>query len=232
MNRIFTIGDTHGCLKTLNAMLEKIDFTTDDQLIALGDYVDRGPDSKGVIDRLRKLKQAGYAVEMLRGNHEEMLINNCFYEKQRDQWDLGDEHTLDSFGIKSLKTMPDEYPDFLMTLPYYRLQDSFILVHAGLNFQYGTPFEEKLDMMWIRHWYDDIDRDWLGDRIIVHGHTPQTTMDTRLQLANWAVLPVLNIDCGAFMRSKIRKGFGHLCAFELTEKRLYFQENVDSDCIY
>jgi serine/threonine protein phosphatase 1 len=232
MNRIFAIGDTHGCLKTLNAMLEKIDFTADDQLIALGDYVDRGPDSKGVIDRLRKLKQAGYAVEMLRGNHEEMLINNCFYEKQRDQWDLGDEHTLDSFGIKSLKTMPDEYPDFLMTLPYYRLQDSFILVHAGLNFQYGTPFEEKLDMMWIRHWYDDIDRDWLGDRIIVHGHTPQTTMDTRLQLANWAVLPVLNIDCGAFMRSKIRKGFGHLCAFELTEKRLYFQENVDSDCIY
>lgn len=232
MKRIFAIGDTHGCLKTLNALLDKISFTTNDELIFLGDYVDRGPDSLGVLNKLALLKLNGYQVIMLRGNHEQMLMDNAFFETEKGQQGLGDQQLLDSFGITSLRQMPSEYLDFVATLPYYHLSGDYILVHAGMNFKLGDPFKNTDDMMWSRNWYKQIDRNWLGNRIIVHGHTPQTKMDTMTQLKNLDKLPALNIDCGAFMKSKIYKGLGYLCAFELTGQRLYFQENVDENCIY
>lgn len=232
MKRIFAIGDIHGCLRTLNALLDKIAFTTSDELIFLGDYVDRGPDSIGVLNKLAMLKLNGYQVVMLRGNHEQMLMDNYFFESEKNELGLGNQQLLDSFGITSLRQMPTEYLDFLATLPYYHLSGDYILVHAGMNFKVGDPFKNVDDMMWMRNWYKQIDREWLGNRIIIHGHTPQTKMETRTQLENLDTLPALNIDCGVYFRSKLYKGYGYLCAFELTSQALYFQENVDEDCIY
>ena len=65
--RKFAISDIHGCLKSFEALLDKIQLSTSDELYILGDYIDRGPDSKGVIDYIWKLEQEGYAVKCLRG---------------------------------------------------------------------------------------------------------------------------------------------------------------------
>lgn len=233
MKRKFAVGDIHGCLRTLDALLDKIGLTTEDEIIFLGDYVDRGPDSLGVLNRLARLKLNRYQVKMLRGNHEQMLLDSYKYSTERNELSLGDPQLLDSFGITSLQQIPIEYIDFMSNLPFYHLSDNYILVHAGLNFKLGDdPLRNEEDMMWMRHWYNQIDRDWLGNRIVIHGHTPQIKMDTMAQLKNLNKLPVLDIDCGIYLRSKLYKGFGHLCAFDMTNQMLYFQENVDEDCIY
>ncbi|MEO0876095.1 MAG: metallophosphoesterase, partial [Bacteroidota bacterium] len=65
--RKFAISDIHGCLKTFEALLDQIQFTTQDELYLLGDYIDRGPDSKGVIDLIWKMQADGYQVKCLRG---------------------------------------------------------------------------------------------------------------------------------------------------------------------
>jgi serine/threonine protein phosphatase 1 len=232
MKRTFAIGDTHGCLQTLQALLDKIAFTTADELIMLGDYVDRGPDSKGVIDTLRRLKTEGYDIKMLRGNHEFMLTEGYQLEKEDAYRREGNPETLKSFGIKSLKQMPIEYIDFLKNLPNYHLTGNYILVHAGLNFKHETPLQDPIGLLWIRYWYKNIDIDWLCNQIVIHGHTPQTKMQTRTQVKNLKQVPALNIDCGAFMQSQIATGFGHLCAFDLTNRDLYFQPNVEERGIY
>src|SRR6476646_6510 len=73
MARMLAIGDVHGCLTALDTLLGFVQPTPDDQLVFLGDYVDRGPDSKGVLNRLIELQRTGSAV-FLRGNHEIMML--------------------------------------------------------------------------------------------------------------------------------------------------------------
>lgn len=232
MKRTFAIGDTHGCLQTLNALLGKIGFTKNDELIMLGDYVDRGPDSKGVIDTLVTMMKEGYQVEMLCGNHEQMLISDYIYHDPKARIGLSMQQTLNSFDAKTMKEIPVEYIDFLQTLPFYHLSGQYILVHAGLDFSRGNPLHYDDGLLWVRDWYDQIDREWLGNRIVVHGHTPQTKMATTEQLKNLKQLPALDIDCGAFAKSKLKIGLGNLCAFDLTNQELYFQKNVEDISIY
>jgi len=73
--RQFAIADIHGHLKTFKALLREINFTVFDELFLLGDFIDRGPDSKGVIDYIEELKQTGYTVYCLRGNHEQLCLD-------------------------------------------------------------------------------------------------------------------------------------------------------------
>ena len=233
MKRTFAIGDTHGCLDTLKALLDKIAFTTQDELIMLGDYIDRGPDSKGVIDKLRHLNTEGYDVKMLRGNHEQMFLDDYNQETRKSYGIFGNEETLKSFGINSIRQTPTPYLVFMKSLPFYHLTDNYILVHAGLKFKKGhDPLADETNMMWVRDWYADVNRAWLGDRIIVHGHTPQTMEETEIQLRDLWYLPYLNIDCGACFKRKIHKGMGLLCAFDLTNQELFFQKNVEDESFF
>ena len=79
MNR-YAIGDIHGGSQTLIALIRKIAPRRDDRVYLLGDYIDRGPDSKGVIDTIIRLQEAGCDIRPLRGNHEDMLIRNITEE--------------------------------------------------------------------------------------------------------------------------------------------------------
>ncbi len=75
IKRLFAIGDVHGCLHELKNLVEqKLKLRTDDKLVLLGDYIDRGPDSKGVIDYIMTLQKKGFDVVPLKGNHELMLL--------------------------------------------------------------------------------------------------------------------------------------------------------------
>ena len=101
MSRRIVIGDIHGCLKTLQELLDKkIQVGLRDQLYFVGDYIDRGPDSRGVLDYLIGMKREGFKMVFIRGNHEEMLIESFSSETFFHPWIYnGGGKTLESFGI-------------------------------------------------------------------------------------------------------------------------------------
>ena len=99
MPRTIAIGDIHGCLDALNALLDAIQPTRDDTIVTVGDYVDRGPDSKGVLERLLQLEQTTNLVPLM-GNHEEMLIAVLERQMEPYSWlNHGGVETMDSYGF-------------------------------------------------------------------------------------------------------------------------------------
>jgi len=236
--RQIAISDIHGHVKTFRTMVEKVvQLTHEDELYLLGDYIDRGPDSKGVIDYILQLKQAGYTVRCLRGNHEEMMLQARWSERYHDMWTHnGGQATLRSFRVlNSLKEIPERYWWFLDKLEYYIELDDYFLVHAGFDFRLYDPFnvEEKEacnGMLWIRPWtwYNRVDEELLEGKMIVHGHTPTAELEIRRQLRKQPQ-PILCIDNGAYYSRSIGKG--QLCAFDLTNKALMFLP-VSEDPIY
>ena len=219
--RRFAISDIHGCLKSFQALLQKIDLQKSDHLYLLGDFINRGPDSKGVIDLIWFLQEGGYIIHCLRGNHEQMLIGAIDHPSS---YDYGFPEFLKSFDIIVDSQLPQLYIDWVRALPYFFQVDQYILVHAGLSFETANPLTDFSEMLWIRYWYDAIDKSWLGDRIIIHGHTPVPKDQIIAQAKNWEQLPVLDIDAGC---AHTREGMGFLCAFDLDSHQLFFQERLD-----
>lgn len=227
--RKLAISDLHGCQRTFVALLDKLAFSTADQLYLLGDYVDRGQDSKGVIDHIWALQAAGYQLQCLRGNHEDIVLAAQHSLEGLENWLQTDgRRTMESFGVQRITDIPAPYLDFMRNLDYWRPVDEYILVHAGLDFGLPDPLSSPDDMVWIRRWYDQIRYDWLGDRIIVHGHTPAKRSDIETMLQRLEQQRYLDIDAGCvFWNFPVREGYGHLCAFDLTNRALVFQEAVE-----
>jgi serine/threonine protein phosphatase 1 len=218
----YAISDIHGCLKTFQALLDKIQFSKSDTLYLLGDYVDRGPDSKGVIDYIWQLEKEGYTIHCLQGNHEQLLLQTA--RPTPGSYTYYDPACLHSFGIDDARDLPAEYLDWLYALPYYFELEDYYLVHAGFNFAGENPLHDRDAMIWIRNWYQKIDRYWLDGKIIVHGHTPMPYQSIQLQCQQLEYLPALDIDAGCvFPYSELN----HLCAFNLDSRELVFQKNTE-----
>lgn len=136
MPRTIAIGDIHGCSKPLDALLDAIEPATGDRIVTLGDYVDRGPDSQGVLERLIELESAGLLVPLL-GNHEEMMIAALAGRTPRDWWlHHGGEATLASYGADGV---PEQHLEFLD-----RCRDSFQIDQALFTHASYVP-DEPLD---------------------------------------------------------------------------------------
>ena len=222
----YAISDIHGCAKTFKALLDRISFSKEDELYLLGDYIDRGPDSKGVIDHIWHLQETGHIVRCLRGNHEQMFLHAI---DARDELygineTRGYAETIASFGTSNIDYIPKAYVKWIKNLDFYLEVDQYILVHAGLSFSDGKPLENKAEMIWIRYWYEGIDRAWLGNRIIVHGHTPAPQLEIKKSIQTLSEIPAIDIDNGCPFESF---GFGNLCAFELGTQTFTFQKNID-----
>lgn len=227
--RKFAISDIHGCNHTFQALLEKLALAAGDELYLLGDYIDRGTDSKGVMDTIFLLRQQGLQVQCLMGNHEQMMLDavSDSDDEAMDNWlDNGGMATLESFVVNGKPNVPQRYFDFIENLDFYFEVDEYILVHAGLNFQMPLPLSDEISMLWIRDWYHNLNRSWLGERVIVHGHTPMPRKDIEKQLLNIEKMPILDIDAGCVHKGK-RPGVGYLCAFDLGNRVLWFQESVE-----
>ena len=221
--RKFAISDIHGCLKSFEALLDRIQFSSSDELYLLGDYIDRGPDSKGVIDLIWKMQADGYAVSCLRGNHEQMLLN--LQEQRFHPYDRGDDALLASFDVQHATNIPEKYLDWCRNLPYYFEVDNYLLVHAGLDFSHPDPLQDTYSMLWIRNWRADIDRNWLDGRIVVHGHTPTPRPAVIQYLQAAPFTPEVVIDNGCVYYDR-HPDLGALCALELTKAELTFQDYV------
>ena len=208
-------------------MLDKIAFTKSDELFLLGDYVDRGPDSKGVLDRIMKFHNEGYKINCLFGNHEQEMINSRTDEEAKRHWfKWGGIQTLESFRVEHPREIPTKYVDFLLSLPRYIERDGYIFCHAGLNFEMPNPFDAEESLIWIRNWYNDINYKWLGNRIVVHGHTPTDQHDIKTMLQLIDKEQYIDIDCGCYKSRKSAEQ-GYLCCFELEDRELYFQKCLD-----
>lgn len=219
--RSYVIGDIHGCCKTFKCLLlEKIVIKKTDKIYCVGDYIDRGPDSKGVIDFILQLRRNGYHIHTLRGNHEQLLLDSQKDEQSFLHWAKnGGDKTLKSFKIDNIKKLKPAYLNFFKRTKYYIQTNNFILAHAGLNFSLDEPLEDKYSMLWIRNF--TVDTTYLKERILIHGHTPIRKEDIKMQKFESPI----NLDGGCVFKSM--EGFGSLFALNFYERKLIEVENID-----
>ncbi|MEI6206085.1 MAG: metallophosphoesterase family protein [Desulfuromonadales bacterium] len=226
--RTFVITDIHGCCRTFRQLLFlKLELQKSDTLYLLGDYIDRGPDSKGVIDTILNLQRDGYDVRTVKGNHEQMLIEfvESGSDETLDRWlDNGGAETLQSYGAKDEEfVIPSEHLDFIKALPAYIATEAHIFVHAGLNFTLDAPVVDTSQefMLWSRK-NVEVDSEKIGGRKVIAGHTPRFIVEIAVSLET----NFIQLDNGCYMKDCFR-GRGNLVALELSSNRLYIQKNID-----
>ncbi len=168
--RLLAVGDIHGCLDRLKALMEKVRPGQRDRIVFLGDYIDRGPDPKGVIDYLLGFRRLFPGSVFLRGNHEEMFLD--FMEGRNEELYLvnGGATTLASFGWEKARRLPRPHFEFLTGLPLLHEADGFVFVHAGLRPGVAVADQNPRDLLWIREEFISSDFDW--GATVVFGHTP------------------------------------------------------------
>ena len=173
--RIYIVGDIHGCLEMLERLMEKINWRPNkDRLIFLGDYIDRGEDPKGVVDFILALLETSCLIQCLAGNHEEGLLDFFSGGDLRLFLLNGGMTTMKSYQIDHTKEsellIPRDHMVFFQNLlPWIELEDYYV-VHAG--FRPGVDIEKQSyeDLMWIRDSFIFSNFDF-GKKVIF-GHTP------------------------------------------------------------
>jgi len=176
MGRLYVFGDIHGQAGMLDGILDRIaPDRKADKLIFLGDYIDRGPEAKQVVDRLLALQRAGYNTVFLKGNHEAMLLDSYLTGRQPEFFlRNGGEATLKSYGLEIFPPkearLPAAHQVFFEELKKYHTEPGYIFVHAGLR--PGVPLEDQVetDLFWIRDEFFGQDHDW--GATVIFGHTP------------------------------------------------------------
>ncbi len=213
--RIYAVGDVHGRLDLLQEMAAKIrqdlEATPAAQSleIYLGDYVDRGPQSRQVIDWLMDAPPSAERRICLMGNHEEMFLNAVAESASQEalsNWLFnGGDATLVSYGIDALpvsptvqqaafvSTIPERHLTFLRNLPRRVDFGSYLFVHAGINPERPLDDQDPQDLVWIREPFHSSTVDFR--RIVVHGHTPVPAPDIRPNR--------INIDTGAVFTGRL-----------------------------
>ena len=182
MNKIFAIGDIHGCLEKLEELMEKMVVDRQrDTLVFIGDYVDRGKYSREVVDYLIRLQGDYQNVICLRGNHEKMFMDYLEGVNEGLYLGNGGRATLESYGIllsddieERKAKIPAEHMKFFQSLlPYYET-DQYIFVHAGLRPELPLRDQSIDDLLWIRFEFIENENDF--GKTVVFGHTPMKNL--------------------------------------------------------
>ncbi len=179
--RLLAVGDIHGCDDELGALLGAVDPLPSDTIVFLGDYVDRGPGSRAVIDRLLALRaERGCRTVFLRGNHEDMMLGYLGEDGSHGDAFLfnGGRATFASYGMRpdasreeALEALPAAHFEFLRGLEISFLVEPFLFVHAGIAPLRPLAEQRRHDLLWIR---DEFIRNRHRlPQTIVFGHTPQ-----------------------------------------------------------
>jgi serine/threonine protein phosphatase 1 len=213
MNRLFAISDIHGCFRPFyELVVNTIGLKKEDRLILLGDYIDRGSQSREVIDFIIDLKEKGFDILPLMGNHEAMLLESYNDPQMKYLWYMNSgEITLQSFGLKDVMEMDKLYIDFFSGLKYFEAIGNYLFVHAGFNNYDSDPFSDKMEMIWESrpHYENPV----LWGKTIIHGHRPKTLEFVRKQILEKST--VLPIDTGCVYGSEM--GYGFLSALNVSE---------------
>ncbi len=171
--RLISIGDIHGHLAALHALLQAIDPQPDDTIVTLGDYVDRGPDSRGVIDQLIALSGHCRLIALL-GNHDELMLEVCAGETAlRDDWLLfGGDATVASYDDRVPEGVPQQHVEFLKECLLFFETPSHFFVHANYDRDLPLAAQPSTVLLWESLKYYDPGPHCSGKTAIV-GHTAQ-----------------------------------------------------------
>lgn len=222
--RRYAIGDVHGCCRTLRTMVEdRIRLGPGDTLFLLGDLIDRGPDSRGVLDYLLHLIEDAYDIRPLMGNHEELCLKAAAGDTfaERVWYANGGWETLVEFGVARPGEIPRRYLDFMESLQRIAIEPDYVLVHAGLDFDADEPLRETTPhvMLWDRS--RGVEPRNIGGRTLVCGHNVTPLLQIRESLAT----RFIHLDNGCFARGEA--GSGNLVALNLDTRQLLVQENIE-----
>jgi len=175
MSRTIAIGDIHGCSAALRALVAAIQPAADDTLVPLGDYVDRGPDSRGVIDLILDLEKQCQVVPIL-GNHELMLLDAIANPRMIAPWlECGGDATVRSYGGRLAGVVP-EHLDFIRRCRRYYETATHFFVHA--NYAADVPLDEQPDyLLFWEHLFFHTPGPHDNGKIAIVGHTSQKTAE-------------------------------------------------------
>jgi serine/threonine protein phosphatase 1 len=208
---IYAVGDIHGCYTLLKDIEEQIiadgaGIAGEKLVVYLGDYVDRGPNSAGVLDRLISPIATGFERVCLAGNHEDVMLSFIQQPSWSHKWiTFGGAETLASYGLYQSRVskltpgilssfIPNEHITFLSSLPSLAAFPGYCFVHGGIR--PGRPLEKQIDgdLLWLRPLdIDDDARDDVGT--VVHGHTP-------VEMAHVSARRI-NVDTGAYVSGRL-----------------------------
>jgi serine/threonine protein phosphatase 1 len=210
---VWAVGDVHGCLDKLGRLWDQLSLRREDEVIFLGDLIDRGPDSKGVLDFILEKLDQGFRATCLMGNHEEMCLASHGYRGDATDSELwmsnGGWHTLASYPAKaagdesSAFAMTEAHVEFLATFSLWHRSGTVTFVHAGLRPGRELPWQDPCDLLWIREGFFD-HPEAFTDRV-VFGHTPFFEVFRSGSL--------VGIDTGAVYQS-LDPRFGKLTAYD------------------
>ena len=214
------IGDIHGCARSLAALLEKLKPYEDRKFVFIGDYIDRGPDSKGVVDRVLQFAQNHDCV-LLRGNHEQMMLDSQ-YTGDAQLWMMnGGVTTMQSYeGAPIEVDLPPEHQKFYSNTNLYFDTPGYFFSHAGLppditvEEAKGDPDYEN-SFIWTRSHIGASRLKW--EKPVIFGHTPvpEPVLDDLM----------INIDTGCVFKG--RGGMGNLTALLLPEREVIQQPGLE-----
>lgn len=221
---LFAIGDVHGCARSLEALLDKLGPSREDELVFVGDYVDRGPRSRQALDLAVSLEQAGASARgprcvFLRGNHDQMMLDWADHG-EIDLWRTnGGLVTLQSYASPDGRIdIPDEHLAFLRRTRLYYDIPGFCFVHAGLDPEISVAENLRLrtaeTFLWSRSHFGR-PRRW--EKTVVCGHTPhpQPLLEPDL----------IGIDTGCCFPHL--PGLGRLSAIQLPERLITQVDNQE-----
>ena len=218
---IFAIGDIHGCIKQLVTLQDKIfnypEYNKDeDLLLYLGDYIDRGPSPKDVINHILQLQTEGIKSIFLMGNHEQFMIDFLFNKiNNLSNWILnGADQTFKSYNIEIAEFIKDGFEDdnidklrdillskltkehvyFFKNLKLTYTMGDYLFVHAGINPEKSLSEQNEMDFLWSRS-DKFFDKNFKFEKIIVHGHSPEK------EVVNFPYR--INVDIGSFFSGKL-----------------------------
>lgn len=184
--RLYAIGDIHGCAQELSVLLDYLRvverLTTEDTIVFIGDYIDRGPDTPQVIELLLQFQRSYPGAVFLKGNHEAMLLS--YLMESGDEGNLfrpnGGEETLHQYGVldpdheSALAKIPDEHLHFFLSLRRYFLTERYLFVHAGINPNLPLYQQGEDDLLWIRDEFLVSEHNL--EKTVIFGHTPFETV--------------------------------------------------------
>lgn len=200
MSLIYAVGDIHGSLSKLQQLIARCEQHAAGRpmtFVFLGDYVDRGPDSAGVIRTVIELQSSlGDRVIALKGNHEAIALGVIDGTLPADYWFAqGGTATLRSYGVQSASDLPRDHVEWLRSLRLIYDDGRRFFVHAGIDPNKPLDAQDERDLLWIREPFLRDRRDY--GRLVVHGHTPLPTDRPDLRGNR------LNLDTGAVFGGKL-----------------------------
>lgn len=206
------IGDVHGRADLLGRLLRRIDKKMGKapyRAVFLGDYVDRGGESREVLNMLLGFQDRYPDTVFLKGNHEQAMLDFLAAPEESAEWlEWGGAETLMSYGIQTgaapdleslrmefAEALPDSHFKFLMSLRTMYEAGPYVFAHAGIDPYRPIHEQVERDLLWIRDPFLGAKEGAFGDRIIVHGHTPVR----RAENLPWRI----NVDTGAVWSSRL-----------------------------